>query len=130
LALGVFVIYEKEEVTEIEEVTLGAYATLAGSLSFIGIVKITGAVTVALIYKVNKKLLRGVAAVTGEVSSPFGKSSVTRDVEVEVALGDEKSARRRRSVTTSGDVRDTTELSFQDRYTEPQWTEYCNAFAA
>lgn len=123
-ALGVFVIYEKEEVT------LGAYATLAGSLSFIGIVKISGAVTVALIYKVNQKLLRGVAAVTGEVSSPFGKNSVTRNVEVEVALGDENSAKRRRSVTTLGDVGDTNELSFQDRYTESQWTEYCNAFAA
>ena len=124
VALGVFVIYEEQEVT------LGAYATLAGSLSFIGIVKISGAVTVALIYKVNKKLLRGVAAVTGEVSSPFGKSSVTRDVEVEVNLGDDSAGKRRRGVAVLADVGDTNALSFQDRYTETQWTEYCNAFAA
>jgi len=118
VALGVFVIYEDEEVT------LGAYATIAGSLSFIGLVKISGSVTVALIYKVNQKLLRGVAAVTGEVSSPFGKNSVTRDVEVEVALGDSGAGARLRAATGAA------ALSFPDRYTESQWTDYCNAFAA
>ena len=125
VSLGVFVIYEKQELT------LGAYAVLAGSVSFIGLVKISGSVTVALIYRVNSKLLRGVAAVTGEVSSPFGKSSVTHDVEVEVALGDGAGRRLRGAAAraAAGGARDDAVASFRDRYSESQWTEYCDAFA-
>ena len=124
VSLGVFVIYEKEDLT------LGAYAVLAGSVSFIGLVKISGSVTVALIYRVNRKLLRGVAAVTGEVSSPFGKSSVSHDVEV--ALGDDAGRRLRGAAARAagGGARDDAIVSFRDRYSQSQWTEYCDAFAA
>lgn len=125
--LGVFVLYEEKEVE------LGAYAVLSGSVSFIGIVKISGSVTVVLIYNPISKMLRGVAAVTGEVSSPFGKSSVTHDVEVEVALGDDNVGARRRgaaALLADPSPNDANQLSFQDRYTRPQWNDYCNAFAA
>jgi hypothetical protein len=124
VALGVFVIYEEGEVE------LGAYAELKGSISFIGIVKINGAVTVALIYNLTTKVLRGVAAVTGEVSSPFGKSSVTHDVEVEVALGDGTTGKRRGDAVALAAPDGANELSFRDRFTRPQWKDYCNAFAA
>ncbi len=127
VALGVFVIYEEGEVE------LGAFAELKGSVSFIGLVKINGVVTVALIYNMSSKVLRGVAALTGEVSSPFGKSSVTHDVEVEVALGDDNANTRRigtAALAASGGANDANQLSFHDRYTRPQWNDYCNAFAA
>jgi hypothetical protein len=70
--------------------------------------------------------------VTGEVSSPFGKSSVTHDVEVEVALGDGAGRRLRGAAAraAAGGARDDAVASFRDRYSESQWTEYCDAFAA
>ena len=130
VSLGAFVEYEADEDGK-EEVTLGAYAVVEGSASFIGLVKITGAVTVALIYRVNRKRLRGVAAVTGEVSSPFGKSSATHDVEIEIALGDDAFGQRRLpSAAATGGKDDAASAAFGDRYTRAEWTTYCNAFAA
>ena len=115
--------------------TLGAYAELRGSLSFIGIVEVSGKVTVALEYDVNAKLLRGCAAVTAEVSSIFGKKDVTRDVEVEVPLGDGGAVASpalawRHAAPAAGPDAAEPDLSFGDHFTKPQWTTYCAAFAA
>ena len=123
-SVGVFVIYEQGEVE------LGAYAELAGSLSVLGLVEITGKVMVALSYRVNSKLLRGVAAVTGEVSSLFGKSSVTRDVEVELSLGASSGARLAALAAAPLPTSDPEPAGFGDHFTRPQWNEYCSAFAA
>jgi hypothetical protein len=124
-SVGVFIVYDDGTVT------LGAYVELRGSVSALGLLEISGAVTVALIYNVNRQLLRGIAAVTGEVSSIFGKSEVTHDVEVEVALGDGGAAKRFALLAAplaNGAVH--SDLSFGDRFTKPQWTTYCAAFAA
>lgn len=126
-SLGVFVVYEDGTVT------LGAYAELRGTVSVLGLVELSGAVTVGLTYNITTKLLRGVAAVTAEVSSIFGKSDVTRDVEVEVALGD--GAGRRiaalAAVPLPPDPEVSADLSFRDHYnTLSIWTEYCAAFVA
>ena len=125
IELGVFVEYDGIEVI------LGAYATVRGSISLIGLVEISGAVTVALIYNVTSKVLRGVAEVTGEVSSPFGKSSVTRDVEIEVALGDTSENKLQVAALAArapGGPDDPP--SFRERCSRSEWTEYCAAFAA
>ncbi|GAA3383052.1 hypothetical protein [Cryptosporangium minutisporangium] len=119
-SLGVFVLYEDDEVT------LGAYAELRGSVSVLGLFEVSGKVTVGLLYNVTTQILRGVAAVTGEVSSPFGKKEVTHDVEVEVAVGNGNGAARRLGAAAPGD----TALSFADHYSQPEWTAYCSAFAA
>ncbi len=127
VSLGAYVSYEDQEVT------LGAYALIAGSLSFIGLVKITGSVMIGLQYRVNRKLLRGVATLTGEVSSLVGKKSVTRDVAVEIALGSADSARSRERVTARAApalANGVGQASFGDRFTQSQWTSYCDAFAA
>ena len=123
VALGFYVIYEEPEVS------VAAYATVSGSVSIIGLVKISGAVTIALIYNVTSKVLRGVATVTGEVDAVVFKGSVTRDVEVEVALADgsEKSVRR---LAAAPAANDDASASFGDRYDESQWSRYCKAFAA
>jgi hypothetical protein len=116
-------------------VTLGAYAELRGSVSMLGILEISGAVTVTLTYNVTTKLLRGVGAVTAEVSSILGKRDVTHDVAVEVPLG-EGSGRRIAALVggalPAADDQDdeSADLSFRDRFTQTQWTDYCAAFAA
>lgn len=126
-SVGVFIVYEDGTVT------LGAYVVLRGSVSALGLLEIAGSVKVGLSYNINTRVLRGVAAVTGEVSSLFGKSEVTHDVEVEVALGDGSSASRlaRLGVAplpAAGAVQ--ADLSFGDHYTRRQWRTYCAAFAA
>jgi hypothetical protein len=132
-SVGMFVVYELNERSGRKEVTLGAYAELRGSVSVFGLVELSGAVTVALTYNVTTKVLRGVAAVTGEVSSIFGKNEVTHDVEVEIAMGGGSSAARLTGVhalAAPGDDADPGDLSFADRFSRPQWTVYCAAFAA
>jgi len=65
------------------------------------------------------------------VSSIFGKKDITRDVEVEVALGNGVGRRIAALVGAApspDDVPD--DLSFRDHYTKSQWTTYCAAFAA
>ena len=119
-------------VEEQPQVTLGAYAEIRGSVSVLGLFEVSGAVTAALLYNVTTKMLRGVAAVTGEVSSPFGKKEVTHDVEVEVDLGDDDPAARRlaRAAGPAAGDDDMTPLSFGDHYTATEWSAYCSAFAA
>ena len=129
-SLGVFVLFERTKAHPQGEVTLGAYAELRGSVSMIGIVEVSGAVTVTLTYNVTTKLLRGVAAVTAEVSSIFGKSDVTHDVEVEVPLGDGNGRRSAALLAAPAPGGDDTDLSFRDHFTKSQWTDYCAAFAA
>lgn len=134
-SLGVYVEFERTEQFPEGEVTLGAYVDLSGSVSFIGIVELSGSVTVGLEYNINTKVLRGCAAVTAEVSSIFGKKDVTRDVEVEVRLG-EGTGRRiasllgASSLAPADDDGETADLSFRNHYTRSQWTTYCAAFAA
>ena len=127
-AVGVFVLYEL--VDEQPQVTLGAYAEIRGSVSVLGLFEVSGAVTAALLYNVTTKMLRGVAAVTGEVSSPFGKKEVTHDVEVEVDLGDDDPAARRLARGAGRAPDDAEPLSFRDRYSLSEWSAYCSAFAA
>ncbi|GJL53450.1 MAG: hypothetical protein NPIRA02_05820 [Nitrospirales bacterium] len=124
VSLGTFIIYEVNKQDQ-GEVTLGAYATVAGAISIIGLVKISGAVTVALIYNVTTKVLRGVASVTGEVSAVVFKGTATHDVEVKVALGDDSNKARRLAASAGSD----NSASFGDRYSSPQWDQYCKAFA-
>lgn len=135
-----FVIDENDE----QEVTLGAYATVSGSISALGLFEISGAVTVALEYQLNRKLLRGIAMITGEISSPFGKKEVTHDVEIEIALGEgggrslaaiagvATNAMERLAGLPRPDRPDgvSSDLSFRDHYDRTQWTTYCDAFAA
>ena len=130
-SLGVYVEFERTPEFPEGEVTLGAYAELRGSLSFIGIVEVSGKVTVALEYSVNSKVLRGCGAVTAEVSSIFGKKDVTRDVEVEVPLGQGAGALRIAGLASLPAPDEVPEdLSFGDHFTKPQWSTYCAAFAA
>lgn len=135
-SLGVYVEFERTDQFPEGEVTLGAYAELSGSVSLIGIVELSGSVTVGLEYNINTKVLRGCAAVTAEVSSIFGKTDVTRDVEVEVRLGTAGGQRiaallgASSLVPADADDGKTANLSFRDRYTRSQWTTYCAAFAA
>ena len=130
-SLGVYVEFERTPEFPEGEVTLGAYAELRGSLSFIGIVEVSGKVTVALEYSVNSKVLRGCGAVTAEVSSIFGKKDVTRDVEVEVPLGQGAGALRIAGLASLPATDEVPEdLSFGDHFTKPQWSNYCAAFAA
>ena len=124
VSLGTFIIYEVNKQDQ-GEVTLGAYATVAGAISIIGLVKISGAVTVALIYNVTTKVLRGVASVTGEVSVVVFKGTATHDVEVKVTLGDDSNKARRLAASAGSD----NSASFGDRYSSKQWDQYCNAFA-
>jgi hypothetical protein len=123
VAFGAFVQYQAGVVE------FGAYVQVTGSVSIIGLIKITGQVTVALIYSPNTKILRGVAVLTGEVSSLFGKRSVSHELEVEVTVGDRAS----RLVAgllpaAAGDAE--TVLSFRDRFCLSEWQRYCGAFAA
>ncbi len=132
-SLGVYVEFERTAKFPEGEVTLGAYAELRGSISFIGIVEVSGAVTVALEYEINAQLLRGCAAVTAEVSSIFGNKDVTRDVEVEVPIGERAGGRvaallAAPLLAAADELAD--DLSFGDHFTKPQWTTYCAAFVA
>ena len=128
-SLGTYIEFERTEQFPEGEVTFGAYATLRGSLRFIGIVEVSGAVTVSLEYSVNAKLLRGCAEVTAEVSF-FGKHDVTRDVGVEVPLGDGQGVAALLGVALAPTAAQLEDLSFRDHFSKPQWTTYCAAFAA
>jgi hypothetical protein len=129
-SLGTYILFERTEQFPEGEVTFGAYASLSGSLRFIGIVEVSGAVTVSLEYSVNSKVLRGCAEVTAEVSF-FGKHDVTRDVAVEVPLGDSQGIAALlggAALALAGAAAEN--LSFGDHFTKPQWNSYCAAFAA
>ena len=130
-SLGTYILFERTEQFPEGEVTFGAYATLTGSLRFIGIVEVSGSVTVSLEYSVNAKVLRGCAEVTAEVSF-FGKHDVTRDVAVEVPLGDGQGVAAAllggAALALAGAAAE--DLSFRDHFTKPQWNSYCAAFAA
>ena len=130
-SLGVYVEFARTEALPGGQVTLGAYAELRGSLSFIGIFEVSGKVTVSLEYDVGTKVLSGCAAVTAEVSSPFGKKDVTRDVAVEVQLGDgAQLGVAALSAASEPAAEPAADLTFGDRFTKPQWNTYCAAFAA
>ena len=129
-SLGTYIEFARTEQFPEGEVTFGAYVSLTGSLRFIGIVEVSGAVTVSLEYSVNSKVLRGCAEVTAEVSF-FGKHDVTRDVAVEVQLGDGQGVAALlggAAMALAGAAAE--DLSFRDHFTKPQWNSYCAAFAA
>ncbi len=92
--------------------------------------EVSGEVTVSLEYDVGTKMLSGCAAVTAEVSSPFGKKDVTRDVEVEVPLGDGAQLGVAALPAAASADEPAADLTFGDRFTKPQWNTYCAAFAA
>ena len=144
-SLGTFVEYRSTAAHPNGEVTLGAWAQLRGSVSVLGLVELTGTVTVTLAYNITTKVLRGTAAVTGEVSCIFGKTSVTHDVTVKVALGRDDGGGRLaalpglaisaqpvppRPFPPDDAPTPSSDLSFRDHYTRPQWADYCAAFAA
>lgn len=131
ITLSAYVRYEK--IGGIGEVEFGATVEVAGAISILGLVKISGSVMVGLVYRPAGKVLRGVAAVTGEISTPFGTDTVTRDVEVEVTFADSGGARD--SLRLLADTSDTSgtsdnpSLTFGDLYDDlQQWSEYCAAF--
>ncbi len=125
VSLGTFIVYEVDAQDQ-SEVSLGAYATVAGAISIIGLVKISGSVTVALIYNITSKVLRGVASITGEVNAVVFKGTATHDVEIEVALGGNSQQTSRLAAPAEAD----NSAQFGDRYDETQWSQYCSAFAA
>jgi hypothetical protein len=105
-------------------VELAAYVELRGSVGILGLVDVTGSVVLALIYSLPTKLLRGVATLTGEVDSIFGKSDVSFEAEVEVPLAGGAAARALTAVAADA------ALSFADRFSTAEWTEYCDAYAS
>lgn len=109
------------------EVELSAYVELRGNVGILGLVDVSGSVLLALIYNLNTKMLRGVATMTGEVDSIFGKSDVSFDAEVEVPLGE---GGANAALTASADSEnETSRLSFSDRFDSEEWNLYCDAFA-
>jgi hypothetical protein len=128
-SLGVDVLYEHDEVT------LGAFVELRGNASLLGVVNITGKVLLALRYNLTTKVLSGTAQVTAEVDSLFGKSDVSYDAEVDVALGSggaNIAAGRLALAAPSGSFEPT---SFRDRFTKDvktgidEWSDYCSAYS-
>lgn len=133
-SVGVYVEYALEDGEP--DVVLGAYAELRGSVSVLGLLEISGSVTVSLEYDVGDKLLTGTAEVTGEVSSIFGKKEVSHDVSVEISLGGSGT----RALAAAGarmlagafapDDDPGRDLSFGDHFSLEEWEHYCDAFAA
>jgi hypothetical protein len=119
-SLGVAVTLEQDSVE------LAAYVELRGSVGILGLVDVTGSVVLALIYGLQTKLLRGVATMTGEVDSIFGKSDVSFEAEVEVPLAGGTSARALAAIALDVTA---TALSFADRFSTDEWTDYCDAYA-
>jgi hypothetical protein len=111
---------------EQDSVELAAYVELRGSVGILGLVDVTGSVVLALIYGLQTKLLRGVATMTGEVDSIFGKSDVSFEAEVEVPLAGGTSARALAAIALDVTA---TALSFADRFSTDEWTDYCDAYA-
>jgi hypothetical protein len=124
-SLGVELLYKDREVT------LTAYVEIKGNASVLGLVNLTGKVLLALSYNIPDQLLKGTAKVSAEVDSIFGKSETTWKETVEVALGDGSDAGPALDGARALDAgsKDVIRLSFADRFSEPQWSVYCGAFA-
>ena len=119
-ALGVELAYDDGDVT------LTAYVELAGNVSVLGLVNITGKVLLALSYDLFSQVLSGTAAMSAEVDSLFGHAETRWQQTVSVALG---SGAPRAAVATASPTPDPAGPSFADRFSETQWADYCAAFA-
>ena len=131
-SLGLDVLYEK---VPDDAVTLTAFVELRGNVSLLGIVNVTGKVTVSLSYNLTSKVLHGSAKVVGEVETPFGKSEASTEAVVDIPLGDRAAAAARARRTTSQSrlaaalAEPDPLLSFADRFDADEWTTYCTAFS-
>jgi hypothetical protein len=122
-SLGIDLLYKPDE-----GVTLTAYVELKANASVLGLVNITGKVLLALSYTFETKILKGTAKISAEVDTLFGKSETSWKETVEIALGSGNSARRVALAAAPADG-EFAATSFIDRFTEPQWTDYCLAFS-
>ena len=109
-------------------VTLEAYVELKGNASVLGLLNITGTVLLALRYNLGTKLLKGIAAMSAEVDSLFGKSETSWRQTVEVSLASDD-AGRRVPLVAGADDEPAPSPSFGDRFSADQWTAYCAAFS-
>ncbi len=107
-----------------EEVIFGAYAEVGAAASLLGLVEISGTVTVGLTYRPGPKRLNGFARVTGEVESIFGGGTASHDVGIEIELGNDQNSA---AAMAPGEQ---PTLTFGDRYDDDQWNDYCDAFVA
>ena len=121
-SLGIDLLYKPDE-----GVTLTAYVELKANASVLGLVNVTGKVLLALSYTFETKILKGTASISAEVDALFVKSEASWKETVEIALGPDESGNR--FALAAAPVDPFVATSFVDRFTEPQWTDYCLAFS-
>ena len=131
------------------DVVLGAYVEVTGSVKVLGIVTITVGASIELMYSVATMILTGTATIFAEVDTPLGSKEVTFQIEQEIDLGG--SNRRKANLSRSrsfgrarglppkvppadrpggsqGGDGDDTVGTLGDRYDQQAWQAWCDAF--
>ena len=101
---------------------LSAAVSLQGTLEILGFTVLNAEVDAAMTYAIEAKRLSGSLQIT--LAAVFGKE-LGASVEATVKLGDGAGAPLRAMAALASPSTGT----FADRYSQTNWSDYCNAFA-
>jgi hypothetical protein len=109
------------------EVTFTGAVSLEGEIDVLGLISVSAALIASLRYESATEVMVLKGTVTYCVDSFLGKltSGTVPIGETEIELGDGQSTARRALGFPAAGGRS----SFSDRYSEPVWADYCDAFA-